>query len=135
MDQDQSTATDGPNYLIKKTTYPLTLTGASKFSQMLLRFATVATACLLLGTTPVHSVGLGTPSERAKARLECFEYLKAYLPPRDINLTDAWLYRNVDMALLTRTQPDWPWISQVPWGMFLNDVLPYARYDRLNASK
>lgn len=97
---------------------------------MFSRCAILATACLLFGTLPVHSEGLEAPSDPAKARLECFEYLKAYLPPRDVNLTDDWLYRMVDLALLPRTHPTMPWAGQVPWDIFLNDVLPYARWDR-----
>lgn len=89
--------------------------------------APVVSACLVLGTVPVHSARFGVPTDPAMARLECFDYLKAYLPPRDVNLTDAWLFHMVDMALLPRLLPQLPWARQVPWDIFLNDVLPYAR--------
>jgi hypothetical protein len=95
---------------------------------MLSRVVQVVTACLLLGTRVVHGFGVLGPDYPEKGRLECFNYLKSYLPPRDVNLTDEWLNRNVDMALIPRFSNSTPWAHQVPWDLFLNDVLPYARY-------
>lgn len=95
-------------------------------------------ACLFVSTAPIHSYRTKVAEEYANRRLECFSYLKNYMPPRDVNLTDEWLYRHVDTALIPwycgevyPTGPSCsvhtPWVRQVPWDIYLNDILPYAR--------
>ena len=56
---------------------------------------------------------------------EALAFLKEHLPAqdRDTGITDAYLKRNVDLALEARNATDFA--SAVPWELFLNDVLPY----------
>lgn len=65
------------------------------------------------------------PKDIAQARLEGLAFLTTYRPQRDANLSLLFLQRNVDLALEARVAT--AWAKQVPWPLFLNDVLPYAR--------
>jgi hypothetical protein len=88
--------------------------------------ASFAIACLFVGSARVEGLGSLGPTEPDKAKEECINYLKAHRPARDLNLSDDFLLRNVELALYARAESTWA--QQVPWELFLNDVLPYARY-------
>lgn len=66
------------------------------------------------------------PKDIGQARLEGLAFLTSYRPQRDANLSLLFLQRNVDLALEARLATTWA--KTVPWHLFLNDVLPYARY-------
>lgn len=48
------------------------------------------------------------------------------MPPSDATLPEDYLQENVDLALAARAVSKWA--QDVPWPVFLNYVLPYARY-------
>lgn len=52
-------------------------------------------------------------------------FLKANMPPKDSkSLKNGFLAENTRLAL--QTMKEVPWGREVPWAVFLNDVLPYA---------
>lgn len=55
-------------------------------------------------------------------------FLTAHMPEADKRaLTAGFLTENLDLALHARAT--FPWAKEVPEGLFLNDVLPYAVFD------
>ena len=69
----------------------------------------------------VGSSGFSGPADAA--RKVSFEFLRRHGGDAE-KLSDEFLYERVDQALSTRTQ--FPWSSQIPELLFLNDVLPYG---------
>lgn len=55
---------------------------------------------------------------------ECLLFLLTYMPQRDTNLSVGFITDSVAYALLARAT--FPWASEIPWPIFLNDVLPYS---------
>eukprot|EP00300_Choanocystis_sp_HF-7_P025014 c26637_g1_i1.p1 GENE.c26637_g1_i1~~c26637_g1_i1.p1 ORF type:complete len:300 (+),score=60.04 c26637_g1_i1:45-944(+) len=56
---------------------------------------------------------------------DCLYFLLTTMSKPDLeNLTVGYLFDNIDRALEARYATDWA--QQVPWDIFLNDVLPYA---------
>jgi len=48
------------------------------------------------------------------------------MPHQDVDMiTTSYLQENVQLALAARSLS--PWAAEVPWDVFLNYVLPYAR--------
>jgi hypothetical protein len=47
------------------------------------------------------------------------------MPENDRILPDEYLKENVELALAARSTSKWA--AKVPWDVFLNHVLPYAR--------
>ena len=57
---------------------------------------------------------------------ECTRFLRQNLPARDRGAIDAgFLNRHIELALRARRTQTW--LSEVPFSIFLNNVLPYAR--------
>ena len=54
-------------------------------------------------------------------RENCMRFLRTH---GNQNFSDSFVYARVDQALSTRSQ--FPWSSQIPDVLFLNDVLPYG---------
>jgi hypothetical protein len=82
-------------------------------------------SCLLLTARPLWASGGSGPSDIQLQQAESIRFLETHRPQRDANLNEAFLQRNVDMALAARVAS--PWAQQVPWELFLNYVLPYVR--------
>ena len=57
----------------------------------------------------------------------CAEFLSEHRPPQDAGLSAEFLLENLALALQAREE--FPWASEVPEEVFLNDVLPYAVFD------
>ena len=55
----------------------------------------------------------------------CFAFLNQYKPGWDDGISDTYLTQNIALALAARALSSWA--AEVPWLVFLNDVLPYAR--------
>jgi hypothetical protein len=56
------------------------------------------------------------------------QFLLEHMPSRDREtLTTEFLLENLELALLARAE--FPWATEVPEEIFLNDVLPYAVFD------
>lgn len=80
--------------------------------------------CLLLIARASCSAGLRSSSSRSEE--ECHEFLERHMPEEDRGVLDhEFLAANVQYALRARELTPWG-ASSVPWGLFLNDVLPYA---------
>lgn len=59
---------------------------------------------------------------------ECLKYLTDWMPLMDVGVVDpAFLANTTRLALDVRHDTaTHPWSAQVPWPVFLNDVLPYS---------
>lgn len=55
---------------------------------------------------------------------ECLTYLRKNAPVGDAKLSDEYLLQNIHLALEARDATRFA--ADVPWAVFLNDVLPYA---------
>jgi len=69
-----------------------------------------------------YAAGLEHPLAETASR-----FLAAHAPERDRGIDAALLNENLEMALLARDE--FAWGAEVPEGVFLNDVLPYASLD------
>lgn len=84
----------------------------------------LSVSCLFLVASTAPSSSL-EPLDIQEARKQSISFLDMHRPSRDANLSQVFLQRNVDLALEARAAE--PWAKEVPWDLFLNDVLPYAR--------
>ncbi len=63
---------------------------------------------------------------QVQVRQECEAFLRKSWPPSDAStLPQSYLDETVGLALDARRAHDWA--EAVPWPLFLNYVLPYAR--------
>ena len=70
--------------------------------------------------------GPGGADLQAAQRLECDAFLRRFMPATDRgNLSEQYLSDTIDWALTARAEH--AWAAAVPFDIFLNDVLPYAR--------
>ncbi len=61
-----------------------------------------------------------------QAKAVCSAFLRASWPPSDASeLSSEYIEETVDLALQARGASSWA--RDVPWPLFLNYVLPYAR--------
>jgi hypothetical protein len=81
-------------------------------------FGRLAMKLVLLGALALTSA---TTDPRVA---ECLTYLRKNAPVGDATLSDAYLLENVKLALEARDSTRFA--TDVPWALFLNDVLPYA---------
>jgi hypothetical protein len=88
----------------------------------------LSVSCLFLVARRAAAFGT-EPKSIEEARIQSLLFLQMHRPQKDANLSQTFLQRNVDAALEARAAK--PWAKQVPWDLFINDVLPYARYDLL----
>jgi hypothetical protein len=58
---------------------------------------------------------------------ESYEFLMKYMPEHDKDLPDMFIASNIGLALKARFATSWA--REVPWDIFLNNVLPYAVLD------
>ena len=58
---------------------------------------------------------------------EAAQFLGQHAPERDLGLDAELLISNLDAAFAARSE--FPWAAEVPFELFLNDVLPYAVLD------
>eukprot|EP00775_Hariotina_reticulata_P006034 gene6034-6272_t len=59
---------------------------------------------------------------------QCLEFLQQHMPARDHGIVSKQiLQEHVRLALIARQSN--PWAAEVPWEVFLNDVLPYRNVD------
>ena len=63
--------------------------------------------------------------ETQPAVRECEAFLRQYKPSWDHNISATYLQQNIALALAARTLSSWA--ADIPWPVFLNDVMPYAR--------
>eukprot|EP00884_Botryococcus_braunii_P010761 jgi/Botrbrau1/19687/Bobra.0003s0048.1 len=89
-----------------------------------IRLLSVSCLFLVANTAPSSSL---EPLGIEEARLQSLSFLLVHRPLSDANLSQTFLQRNIDLALEARVAK--PWAQQVPWDLFLNDVLPYASLD------
>lgn len=81
---------------------------------------------LRLKASPVdHGLLLREAQKLGEEGLKAAEFLWQYMPQIDKQtLTAEYLLTNIDYALKARRS--FPWAAQIPFDIFLNDVLPYA---------
>lgn len=88
------------------------------FSALTLLLALAFSACRQLGTPS----SAADPAEPAK---EAADFLRRYMPESDkATMKPEAVAENVRLALEARQR--FPWAREVPWEIFLNDVVPYA---------
>ncbi|CEM00019.1 unnamed protein product [Vitrella brassicaformis CCMP3155] len=59
---------------------------------------------------------------------QCLHFLVQFMPQVDVaRLSLGYLMEHVQYSLKAREE--FPWAKEVPWEVFLNDVLPYAYFD------
>lgn len=87
-----------------------------------------AGAAAAVDATDASGPAGSTQRNRDRSR-EALHYLLQHLPPMDSGkLPLSYLKRNVHLALLARQATRWA-LHDVPWDMYLNDVLPHASLD------
>lgn len=60
--------------------------------------------------------------------LQCLDFLKQHMPARDEGqVSEELLVEHAQLALQARQSNTWA--AEVPWDIFLNDVLPYRNLD------
>lgn len=76
---------------------------------------------------PFKVLGLAkATAETQPAVRECEAFLKQNKPRWDDSIAETYLQTNIALALAARSLSSWA--ATVPWPIFLNDVLPYARH-------
>lgn len=59
---------------------------------------------------------------------QCLEFLQQHMPARDRDVvSEQFLQEHVQLALMARQSNSWA--EDVPWDVFLNNVLPYRNVD------
>jgi len=82
-------------------------------------------ACVTVGSA-IHTVRKGSNDASAEFE-ECKQFLSDNMPASDSSLNDDFLDSNIRLALEAREAHSWA--SDIPFDMFLNNVLPYANLD------
>lgn len=92
-----------------------------------LRFTDVAVA-----RTTLHHLDILFGADTQANQL-CSAFLREFWPPSDAkDLSHDYIEETVDLALQARGASSWA--QDVPWPLFLNYVLPYARCSRVQQS-
>ena len=67
-----------------------------------------------------------TEAQTQPAVRECAAFLHHNKPSWDDSIPETFLQQNIALALAAKELSSWA--ADVPWPIFLNNVLPYARY-------